>query len=904
MGVTGMAKGPSQAALAQGDRWRAETDHPAVQHQYVGSVVIGRVPVVGDHHDRRPVLALKSLDHPVHVGFTQGVHPGCGFVEQKEPGLANEGPGQVEALELTARKPRQGAVSEVRPLDLTEGSQRLLALARGHPERPSLPQPAHHQLNPERRERTVQGFELGNKTKPLRGHLLDRPAKQADPAPAGADEAQDHPQKRALPCPVRADHGNERPLGYGKAHLVERHVPPVTDFHFPKLDGRLHGPSIGDLRLTGRENRSMMKMHQQGGRFMQEHDPILPQVKAWRARAAREPESFWAQAAEGLEWFAPWKTVFRWEGPRFSWFEGGITNLAANALDRHVRRGQGGRAALVFLNEAGEERTFTYARLLDLVSTASSALRGLGVKKGDRITLYMPPIPEAIILMLAATRIGAIHSVVFAGFGTGALHARIKASGSKYVFTADVTYRRGQPVPLKPIVDEALEGLEDLVERVVVVTREKKTAANRGPRDMTWDEFLAQAGPSGDAQPMEANEPAFILATSGTTGRPKLVVHTHGGYAVGIQAAARWIYDLRPEDVWWATSDIGWIVGHSYIVYAPLLIGATTIAYEGAYDHPGPDVFWKVIERYRVSGVFTSPTLIRMLMKHGTEAARGFDLSSVRRVFSAGEVLNPPAWAWLQGEVFRDEVPVLDHWWQTETGGPVIANPYGVATLPIRPGAAGLPLAGIDVAVVDADGNELPPGKKGILVIKRPFPHLTPTLWGEPERYHETYWNRIPGKRLYFTGDAAMIDEDGYVHFAGRADEVIKVAAHRIGTIEVENAFLKHPAVAEAGVTGRPDPIRGEVIAAFVVLKPGHEPSEALKGELLQTVRRELGPVAVIGDLFFVKSLPKTRSGKIMRRVLRAIVTEQDPGDMSTIEEQGSVTEIQSAYRAQKHDPA
>ena len=392
---------------------------------------------------------------------------------------------------------------------------------------------------------------------------------------------------------------------------------------------------------------------------------------------------------------------------------------------------------------------------------------------------------------------------------------------------------------------------------------------------------------------MEANEPAYILATSGTTAKPKLTVSTHGGYQVHIHSMGRWVFALRPDDVWWSMSDIGWAVGHSYITYAPLLAGCATIAYEGALDHPGPETPWQVIEELGVTGVFTSPTAARLLMRYGEGAARKHDLSSLERVFSAGEVLNAPVWEWLQKVVLEDRIPVIDHMWQTETGGPIFGNPYGLEMLPIKPGSSGVPLPGIEAAVMTPEGEPCAPGEKGIMVIKRPFPGLTPTLWGEPERYSTDYWERIPG--VYYTGDSAHIDEDGYVWFAGRADEIIKIAAHRLGTIEVETAFLKHPAVAEAGVTGRPDDLRGEVISAFVALKDGYEPSDELRKELLATVRTDLGPVAVVGELNFVKMPPKTRSGKIMRRVLKAVILGRDPGDITTIEEEGSVEEAREA---------
>ena len=622
---------------------------------------------------------------------------------------------------------------------------------------------------------------------------------------------------------------------------------------------------------------------------------VSPIVRRMQEDARRDPGAFWSRAAEELHWFRKWDEPFVWQPPTFRWFVGGQTNLAFNCLDYHVQRGRGGQAALIYLNERGERQVFTYAQLRREVERVAAALRGLGMGRGDRLTIYMPVCPEAIVLMLATVRIGAIHSVVFAGFGAQALADRIAASGSRLVFTADVAYRRGGQVRLKEVVDQALALSGDGVERVVVLRRTADGAPMTPDRDLLWQEFLRRGeGQDGGHVVMEANDPAYILATSGTTARPKLAVHVHGGYQVGIYSSARWCFGLRPSDVWWATSDIGWVVGHSYIVYAPLLMGCTTVAYEGALDYPGPEVLWRVVEEFGVTGIFTSPTAVRLLMRYGEEAARGFDLSSLERVFCAGEVLNAPAWEWLQKVVLQDRIPVIDHWWQTETGGPVIGNPYGLGMLPIKPGSAGVPLPGMEVAIMTPEGQEVGPGEKGILVIKRPFPSLTPTLWGEPERYAKDYWQRIPG--VYFTGDSAHLDEDGYVWFAGRADEVIKIAAHRIGTIEVESAFLKHPAVAEAGVTGRPDPVRGEVISAFIALKQGQQPSEQLRRELLETVRRELGPVAVVGDINFVAMLPKTRSGKIMRRVLKAVVLDRDPGDISTIEDEGSVEEARQAW--------
>jgi acetyl-CoA synthetase len=624
-------------------------------------------------------------------------------------------------------------------------------------------------------------------------------------------------------------------------------------------------------------------------------DLVNPLVRRQVNAAASDPEGFWARAAEQLPWFRKWDKAFEWDFPSFRWFSGGQTNLAYNCLDQHLAAGRGDHTALIYLNERGERRRYSYAQLHEHVERIAAALRGLGIRKGDRLTIYMPVSPEAIMLMLATVRIGAIHSVVFAGFGAGALADRVSASGSRLVFTSDITYRKGKDVRLKEIVDEALKQAGPGVEHVVVLQRGGQPVPMHAGRDLTWDDFLARsAGQDGGAVPMEANEPAFILATSGTTAKPKLSIHTQGGYQVHIHSMGSWCFGLRPDDVWWSTSDIGWIVGHSYIVYAPLLRGCTTIAYEGAIDHPDPGVLWRLVEELGVTGLFTSPTAVRLLMRYGEAYSRPYDLSSLVRVFCAGEVLNAPAWEWLQKKVLKDVVPVIDNMWQTETAGPVFGNPYGVAMLPIKPGSPTIPMPGIEAAVVNPEGEPCAPGEKGIMVIKRPFPGLTPALWGEPERYGTDYWRRIPG--VYYTGDSAHIDEDGYVWFAGRADEIIKIAGHRIGTIEVETACLKHPAVAEVGATGRPCELRGEVISVFVVLKQGQEPSDALREVLVETIRFELGPVAVIGELNFVNMLPKTRSGKIMRRVLKAVVLGRDPGDVTTIEEGSSIEEARHAW--------
>jgi acetyl-CoA synthetase len=623
-------------------------------------------------------------------------------------------------------------------------------------------------------------------------------------------------------------------------------------------------------------------------------DQARSRYDALYRRSLDDPEGFWLEAAQRLDWTTPPGRAFEQpDPPSFRWFPGGRTNLSVNALDRHVDGGAGDRTALIALDERGARRSLTYRELLAEVEHVAAGLRGLGVGKGDRVTIYMPTSLEAIVAMLATVRIGAIHCVVFAGFGAGALGERIRASGSRLVLATDITYRKGKDVDLLSIVDDALVDGSHEVEHLVVLRR---SPDSRPPvsNELGWDALLAAGeGHDGPAEDTASEDPAFILATSGTTAKPKLAVHGHGGYAVHIASMGDWVFGLRAGETWWSTSDIGWVVGHSYIVYAPLMAGATTIAYEGAIDHPDADTPWSIIEREGVTGVFTSPTAVRLLMRYGEDVPRRHDLGRLERVFCAGEVLNAPAWEWLQRTVFEDRVPVVDHMWQTETGGPIFGNPYGIELLPIKPGSAGIALPGIDADVVGQDGEPLGVGEKGIMRIRRPFPGLIATLWGERDRYAADYWQRIPGG--YYVGDAAHVDEDGYVWFAGRADEIIKIAGHRLGTIEVETAFLRHPAVAEAGVTGVPDELRGEVIDAFVALRAGHEPSDALRGELLKTVRHELGPVAVIRGVSFVSMLPKTRSGKIMRRVLKAVALDRDPGDISTIEDEGSVDEARRA---------
>ena len=632
-----------------------------------------------------------------------------------------------------------------------------------------------------------------------------------------------------------------------------------------------------------------------------EHEKIKmelpPQLKWMLKRALDDPESFWGEVAEELHWFKRWDKVFEWNYPDFTWFKGAVTNIAYNCLERNIKLGRGNHTAIIWENGEGlPSRALTYNQLLYEVKRFASALKALDVNKGDRVTIYMPMVPEAAIAMLATTRIGAIHSVVFGGFGYGALADRIADAESKVVVTADVGYRRGKTVNLKKVVDEALKISGKTVQKVIVLRRGKEEPPMTSGRDIFWDEALDKGrGFKAEVEKMKADEPAFILYTSGTMAKPKGTVQPHGSYQVYIYAMGKWVYDMHETDVWWSTSDIGWIVGHSYVVYAPLLFGCSTIMYEGVPDHPTPDIWWQIIERNRVTQLWISPTGVRALMRYGEEWAKKHDLSSVRLVVCAGEVLNPPAWEWLQKKVFEDRIPVIDHMWQTESSGPMVGNPYGIVLLPIKPGSATIPLPGIDGEVVDEEGKTVPPGTEGIFVCKKPFPGLTPTLWRNHERYVKDYWNRIPG--VYYTGDAAMKDEDGYIWFLGRVDEVIKIAAHRIGTIEIESALLKHPAVAEAAVVGKPDPLRGETACAFIVLKGEKEPSEELKDELRNLVKKTLGPIVIVSDIFFVNKLPKTRSGKIMRRLIKAIIMGKPLGDYSTIEDETSIEELKKALK-------
>jgi acetyl-CoA synthetase len=596
-------------------------------------------------------------------------------------------------------------------------------------------------------------------------------------------------------------------------------------------------------------------------------------------RSIEDPEGFWAGVASELEWFKPWDKVFQWDYPTFQWFLGGQCNITANCLDRHQHTPTRNKAAFIWLGEDGTERVFTYGRLAQLVNRFANGLKSLGVGKGDRVVIYMPLSPEGAIAMLACARIGAVHSVVYAGFSVASLRGRIIDARARVLVTGDYGYRRGNRVDLKGIADAAVKGL-DWVEHVVVWRREDRPAL--GPRELDFDDLLARGDLECPAQVMDSEDPLYILYTSGTTGKPKGVVHVHGGYMVGTYYHFKTFWDVKDNDVFWCTSDIGWVVGHSYIVYAPLIAGATTVFREGAPDYPGPQVFYEIIEKYGVNVIFTAPTLLRMLMRYGEDYPRQYNLRSLRFLTCAGEPLNPEAQRWAYQHLCGNGewAYLVDNWWQTETGGPCLGT---LANMTSRPGRVGRPLPGVQLDIVDREGQPIEePNQGGLLVIRKPFPHFFRTVYGDPARYAEN-WSTIPG--VYTTGDVALRDADGYYMVVGRADDVLNVAGHRIGSAEVESALVSHPAVAEAAVIGKPDPLKGESIKGFVTLRVGHDPSDRMVHELQLHVRRELGPIAVPSEIDFTPTLPKTRSGKIMRRLLKAQELGLDPGDITTLEE-------------------
>ena len=597
--------------------------------------------------------------------------------------------------------------------------------------------------------------------------------------------------------------------------------------------------------------------------------------------AEEHPEEFWARIAQELHWFKPWDRILEWNSPWAKWFDGGLINLSYNCLDRHVASWRRNKAALIWEGEPGEIRTLTYQQLLTEVCKFANALKSVGVKKGDRVAIYMGMTPELAIAMLACARIGATHSVVFGGFSANALIDRINDAQASAVITQDGGYRRGSEVKLKPAVDEALESCPS-VTSVIVFQRTGSDLVMRPGRDHWWHELMRNASDECEAEPMDAEHPLFILYTSGTTGKPKGILHTTGGYSVGSYITTKWVFDLKDEDIYWCTADIGWVTGHSYIVYGPLQNGATTVMYEGAPNWPGPDRFWQMIERHKVNIFYTAPTAIRAFMKWGDEWPAKYEMKSLRLLGTVGEPINPEAWMWYRDRIGRNVCPIVDTWWQTETGMIMITPLPGA--IPMKPGSATRPFPGVIADVVTRQGEPVALGSGGYLIIKQPWPSMFRTIYGDPDRFVQTYWSEIPG--VYFTGDGARKDKDGYFWILGRVDDVINVSGHRLSTMEVESALVAHDKVAEAAVVARPDELKGQAIAAFVTLEWGSEPSDDLKEELRQWVAKEIGALAKPDDIRFADMLPKTRSGKIMRRLLREIATSGEVlGDVTTLED-------------------
>ena len=594
-------------------------------------------------------------------------------------------------------------------------------------------------------------------------------------------------------------------------------------------------------------------------------------------KSIADPEGFWSDVAKELVWFSPWTKVLEWNYPWAKWFVGATCNIAYNCLDRHVKTWRKNKVAIIWVGENDQERVITYGELYRQVNRCANALKTLGLKKGDRVTIYLPKVPEQIVAMLACARIGVIHSVVYSGFSAPALASRIQDAECKLVITADVGFDRGKVLNLKTVVDQAVANCPT-VERVVVLRRQTPAVALSVPKEVDWHDWLKDEKAVCEAEQLDAEHPLYILYTSGTTGKPKGVVHVHGGYMVGTYITTKYVFDLKEDDVYFCVADPGWVTGHSYIVYGPLLNGATILTVEGKPDYPNPGRWWDLIERYGVSIFYTTPTAIRLLMRYGEDWPKKYDISTLRILGSVGEPINPEAWQWFYRATGENK-PIMDTWWQTETGS-ILITP--LPTVPLKPGSATRPFLGIEADVVDSEGNSLPVNAGGFAVIKKPWPSMMRTIYKDPERY-KTYWNTIPN--CYTAGDICHKDKDGYMWFMGRADDVIKVAGNRLGTAEVESALVSHHAVAEAAVIGKPHKLVGESIKAFIILKQGEMDSPALIQSIKDQVLNELGKIAVPSEIDIVSSLPKTRSGKIMRRVLKAKELGQDLGDISTIED-------------------
>lgn len=621
-------------------------------------------------------------------------------------------------------------------------------------------------------------------------------------------------------------------------------------------------------------------------------------------RSINNREEFWLEHAKAIDWFKqPTKALDDSNAPFYKWFPDGTLNVSYNAVDRHSKSDKKNKLAYIWEGEMGEVRTYTYLQLFKEVNRLAKVFKDCGIKKGDRIAVYLPVIPELPITLLATARIGGIHTVVFSGFSAEALADRINDSGARILVTADGSYRRGKTVAIKDNADKALPNCPT-IERVIVVKRTGQTITMNPTRDVWYNDALAQAGVNAYVEPehMQATDPLFILYTSGTTGKPKGVQHGTGGYIVWAYWTLKWALNPADQDIYWCTADIGWITGHTYNVYSPLSLGVTAFIFEGTPDYPAQDRWWQIVENHGITILYSTPTAVRMFMKFGEQWINQHDLSSLRILATVGEPINPEAWKWYYNVIGKGKLAIIDTWWQTETGGFMIAPLSGIELVPLKPGSATLPLPSVQAEVYDEKGQPAQTGNKGFLVIRTPWPGMLQTIWKDPERYRQTYFGRWPN--TYYTGDYAVKDPDGYFWLLGRADEVLKVAGHRIGTVELESALVSHPAVSEAAVMGKEDPVKGEVPVAFVTLRSGYTPSDELRTDLIKHIRTTIGPIATPDAIVMVNKLPKTRSGKIMRRLLKAVLLGAPLGDTSTLEDEASVDDIKATYEEMRRQLA
>jgi acetyl-CoA synthetase len=611
-----------------------------------------------------------------------------------------------------------------------------------------------------------------------------------------------------------------------------------------------------------------------------------------RKKADSDFESFWDEQAKNLSWFSPWEKTLDWRPPFAKWFVGGTINASYNALDIHQET-KSSKSAILWEGENGDSRNITYGEMFIQVQKFANVLKSLGVQKGDRVTIYLPMVPELPIAMLACARIGATHTVIFSGFSATSIKDRVSDSHSKVIITADGGYRRGKIVPLKDVIDDAINEL-DFVEHVVVLER-TKNKISMSSKDKLWTDLMNDASDTCLAEELPSDHPLYILYTSGTTGKPKGVLHGTGGYLTHLHSTFKWAFDIKDSDIFFCTADIGWVTGHSYVVYAPFLHGATQVMYEGAPDFPDASRMWDILQKYKVTIFYTTPTALRMFMKFGDEIPNSFDLSSLRLLGTVGEPINPEVWKWYFKTIGKEKCPIIDTWWQTETGGMLISSLPGIETIPLKPGSGTRPIPGVNITVVDENGDEVSSNTKGYLVVKNPWPGMLLTLWNDDEKYKTVYWSKY--ENCYYPGDYALKDDDGYLWLLGRADDVLKIAGHRIGTAELESCIVSHPDVAESAACGIPDEIKGEVIIAFVVLKQDVETdSLILEKQLVDKIRTDIGAIATPKQIYFVSKLPKTRSGKIMRRLLKAIGNNEKIGDVSTLEDGAAVTEVKHVF--------